>query len=137
MTKPEIKVIVSEDGKRITTVGPFTDRTNTFELVDAVPLGYFIWNIGKNMPEGYLPLCRLSWQQPFPGGRAIEAETLKAIKVEGAQTILAAIGGGEQTVEDMEKYIARHQNAKPDTWAYAQVERMKKALPIMRQIKGL
>ena len=47
---------------------------HTFEVVEEVPLGYEIWNIGKNMIDGYLPLCRLSSQQAFPGGRSIEAE---------------------------------------------------------------
>ena len=31
-----------------------TDGKDTFELVDYVPLGYRIWNIGKNMIDGYL-----------------------------------------------------------------------------------
>lgn len=33
---------------------------DVFEIVDTVPLGYSIWNIGHNMPDGYLPFCRLS-----------------------------------------------------------------------------
>lgn len=108
-----------------------------FELIDYVPVSYFIWNIGKNMIDGYLPLCRLSSRQPFSGGRAIETDTLKAIKCSGAQTILAAVGGGQDTVEKMERYIKRYRNAKPGTWSHAQVERIKKALPYMKQIKGL
>lgn len=112
-----------------------TNGRHVFEIVDHVPYGYEIWNIGKNMIDGYLPLCRLSQYQPFPGGRKIEADTLKAIKIEGAQTILAAIGGGQDTIEKMEQYIKRYKNSKPGTYSYRQVQRMKKALPIMRQIK--
>ena len=42
-------------------VSEFGYPTYTFRLVDHIPLGYIIWNIGKHhMPEGYLPLCRLS-----------------------------------------------------------------------------
>ena len=67
---------------------------HTFQVVDFVPFGYEIWNIGKNMPKDYLPLCRLSAYQPFPGGRNIEVDTLKAIKIKGAQLILDAIGYG-------------------------------------------
>ena len=63
-------------------------KEHTFQLVDFVPFGYEIWNIGKNMPKGYLPLCRLSAYQPFPGGRNIEVDRLKAIKIKGAQLIL-------------------------------------------------
>lgn len=108
-----------------------THHGDTFELVDKVPRGYFVWNIGKNMIDGYLPLCRLAYSQPFPGGRNIEVETLKAIKCEGAQTILEAIGWGPETPEEMERYIEKHE--RKGTHAM-EVERMKKALPLMRQI---
>ena len=77
--------------------------SHTFELVDRVPLGYSIWNIGENMADGYLPLCRLAAVQPFPGGRSIEVDTLKAIKCEGAQEILAAAGWGPETLDEMER----------------------------------
>lgn len=107
-----------------------TSGEHVFELVDFVPSGYEIWNIGKNMIDGYLPLCRV-----IPGTYNVEADTLKAIKIDGAQTILAAIGGGQNTIEEMEKYIKRYKNAKPGTWSYSQVQRMKKAIPIMKQIK--
>lgn len=109
----------------------------TFELVNFFPYGYEIWNIGKNMIDGYLPFCRLSSHQPFPGGRTIETDTLKAMKIEGAQTILEAIGYGTNTVKGMEQYLTSHKNAKPGTFAYEQVKRIRKALPIMKQIKGL
>ena len=89
---------------------------HVFEIVDRVPCGYTIWNIGKNMVDGYLPLCRL-----------------KAVKVDGAQIILEAVGGGQNTPEQMEAYIKRYRNAKPGTWSYKQVRRMKAALPIMRK----
>lgn len=107
-----------------------SDNRHTFEIVDFVPPGYQIWNIGKNMIDGYLPLCRV-----IPGTFSIEPETLKAIKIDGAQKILAAINGGQNTIESMERYIKRYRNAKPGTWSYLQVEKMKEALPIMRQIK--
>ena len=108
-----------------------TNNGDTFELVDRVPRGYLIWNIGKNMVDGYLPLCRLAYFQPFPGGRNIEVETLKAIKCEGAQTILAAIGWGPETPEEMERYIEKHERKGTHIM---EVESMKKALPLMRKI---
>ena len=113
------------------TVGP-----HTFEIVEEVPHGYEIWNIGKNMIDGYLPLCRLSQYQPFPGGRQIEGDTLKAIQIEGAQTILAVVTwDGATTLEKMEKAINKHKNAKPGTFLYNHLQELKKALPIMKQIK--
>ena len=112
-----------------------THNGDTFEIVEEFPLGYEIWNIGKNMLDGYLPLCRLSQKQPFGGGRCIEIDTLKAIKCNGAQAILAAIGGGVNTLNDMENYISKHQNAKPDSYEHLKVQRIQKALPFMYQIK--
>ena len=106
-----------------------------FEVVDSVPPGYEIWKIGSNMIDGYLPLCRLSAYQPFPGGRNIETDTLKAIRLEEAQTILVAVSGGQDTIEKMEQFLQAHRNAKAGTWIYAQLGRIKRALPIMRQIK--
>lgn len=110
-------------------------KDNVFEVVDVWPNGYEIWNIGTNMVDGYLPLCRISQNQPFSGGRNIETDTLKAIKTEGAQLILAAIGGGVQTVEAMERYIKRYRNSKPGTYANHKVQQMIKALPYMKKIK--
>ena len=108
-----------------------THNGYTFELVDRIPQGYLVWNIGKHMIDGYLPLCRLAYFQPFPGGRSIENETLKAIKCEGAQTILEAIGWGPETPEEMERYIEKFEREGTHTMEF---ERMKKAVPLMRQI---
>jgi hypothetical protein len=131
--KPEL--IVSEDGKRITVNGPMVGTSHTFELIDFVPRGYLIWNIGKNMAEGYLPLCRLCAIQPFPGGRNIDGDTLKAVKCEGAQIILDAIHSGADTIAKMEKYIVKYQNANEGTWEHTCVKKIEEALPYMRKIK--
>ena len=120
------KIIVSEFGY----------PTYTFRLVDSVPPGHMIWNIGKlHMPEDYLPLCKLSFFQPYPGGRSIDVETLLAIKTNGAHIILDAIGYGPHTPDEMEKYIEKHKAAKPGSCRYEEVKRMKAALPYMRKIR--
>lgn len=111
-----------------------TSGNYVFEVVESVPVGYKIWNIGKNMIDGYLPLCKLKEQQPFEGGRSIEVDTLKAIKIDGAQTILVAIGGGQDTIKSMERYIKRYSNSNK-RYTQMKVNRMKKALEVMHQIK--
>lgn len=112
--------------KQVETI---TSGNNTFEIVDEFPLGYRIWNIGKNMPDGYLPLCR-----PIPGTYNVEPDTLKALKLESAQVILAAIGHGCNTIAKMERFVQKHQDADPGSWEYRQVQRIQKALPEMRKI---
>lgn len=128
--RPELEI--SADGKRITVTGPIPGVSHEFELVDHVPLGYSVWNIGKNMADGYLPLCRLAARQPFTGGRNIEVDTLKAIKCEGAQEILEAASLGARTPDEMERYIEKNKDNPAKQY---EVARMKKALPYMRQLK--
>lgn len=103
---------------------------NTFEIVESISKGYSIWNIGKNMIDGYLPLC-----EPISeGSYYVNTKTLKAIKIEGAQTILEAIGGGQNTTKKMEKYINRYSNSKKIS-TLNRVERMRKALEVMNTLK--
>lgn len=81
---------------------------NVFEVVDCVPRGYLIWNIGSNMLEGYLPLCRyINSDSSF----RIDGNNLKAIKCEGAQVVLKAVGAGYETIEDMRQCIEENANA--------------------------
>lgn len=128
--------LIVEFKEHETVVSEFGYPTHTFRLVDCVLPGYMIWNIGRHhMPEGYLPLCRLAFFQPFPGGRNIDTETLLAIKTDGAHTILDAIGYGPETPEEMETFIKQHKTAGPGSCFYEEVKRMEKALPFMWKIK--
>ena len=105
-------------------------RVDEFELVDSVPYGYEIWCIGENMPEGYLPLI-----QPIENGSYhVNMKTMKAIKTDGARTILKAASMGAGTVKEAEEYIKKNQGKKGKAWI---IEYMEKALPYMRQIQGL
>lgn len=109
--------------------------TDVFEIVETVPLGYSIWNIGSNMPDGYLPFCRLKREQPFDGGQCIEEDTLKAVKTDGAQVILAAVGrGAGNDLPSMERYLKKHPVPKAGSREAANVERIKKAIPFLREL---
>ena len=109
------------------------DGQHTFEIVKSVPKNYFIWNIGTNMTDNYLPLCE--WLHPEdPNNYSINPNTLKAIKCDGAQTILKAIGGGQDTIEKMERYIKRYSNSKREL-TRIRVKRMRKALEVLQTIQ--
>ena len=101
MNDKRLEVILSEDRQSVTVNDLWNRVTHTFELVDFVLYGYLVWNIGKNMADGYLPLCRLCAVQPFPGGRNIEVETLKAVECKGARVILDAVHSGANTLAKM------------------------------------
>lgn len=104
---------------------------HVFQITDFVPYGYIIWNIGShNMPDGYLPLCRLSAYQPFPGGRNIEVDTLKAIRTDGAEEILKAASVGSHPKE-LKAFAKKHKNAKRGTWNYQMVQTIKRAMPFL------
>ena len=105
-----------------------------FTVVDFVPLGYEVWNV-RGFVEGYLPLCRIAARQPFPGGRNIETDTLKAIKAGGAEEILAAAGYGFNTLQKMEQCLKRHKNPKPGTGAYLDYKKVRAAIPYARKLK--
>lgn len=111
-----------------------TSGGHVFEVVNHVPLGYHVWNIGRNMVDGYLPFCRLKQVQPFEGGREIETDTLKAIKCDGAQVILSAIGHGPETPKEMERFIEKAKTAEVGSYKWRAAEAMSEALPLMRQL---
>lgn len=99
-----------------------------FEVVDIIPLGYVIWNIGDHMVPGYLPLCRLAMRQPFPGGRNIETDTLKAIRCNNAQVVMKAVGHGPDTLEAMEAALKKPIKRESDR------QDIEKAVEILRTI---
>lgn len=72
------------------------EKTYIFEIVDNIPVGFFVWNIGENMgSDEYIPLA----QDLKPGDKEnfeINPNTLKAIKLqpEEIQLLRAAAGWG-------------------------------------------
>lgn len=103
----------------------------TYTIVDEVPLGFQIWNIGtEHAPSGYLPLCRV-----IPGTNNIEVETLKAIRCPDAHLVMNAVRGGCNTILKMEKFLQRYKGAAESTWEYRQIQRIKTALPILKTLK--
>lgn len=100
-----------------------------FEVVDQIPLGYEIWNIGNNMIKGYIPFCRLKANQPFNGAKCIEADTLKAMKVEGVDVVLKAVMHGPKTIKQMKEFINTQKERT------AEINDVKKALEILYTLK--
>ena len=107
------------------------DGKDSFEIVDKIPYGYAIWNIGKNMKDGYLPLVQVGGYD----GYQVNPNTMKAVRVKDAQIILSAISQGEDTVKKMEAYINKHQSSKVNT-TESHYEKVVKALEVMYTIPG-
>lgn len=98
----------------------------TFEVVDHYPLGYIIWNIPNNESKDYLPLCRLSVNQPILGGCGIEADTLKALRCEGVDELLGAAGVGLDTPQKIIRFTNRFVGTK---YVGYELRRARAALP--------
>lgn len=69
-----------KDGK-IYTKSDLCERIDVFEIVEKIPAGFFVWNIGENMGSNeYIPLA----QDLHPEDKEnfeINTSTLKAIKL--------------------------------------------------------
>ena len=73
-------IIKIENGK-IYTKSNLNDRGDIFEIVEKIPAGFFVWNIGENMgTDEYIPIC----EDLHPDDKdkyEIKTSTLKAIKL--------------------------------------------------------
>ena len=95
-----------ENGK-IYTESIFSERKDTFEIVEKIPSGFYVWNIGENMgSDEYIPLA----QDLKPNDKEnfeINLYTLKAIKlsVEDVKLLRAAAGWGVNSKATAERAL--------------------------------
>lgn len=73
-----MRKIKIENGK---IYSEYFGKTDVYEIVERIPVNFFIWNIGENMgTHDYIPLC----EDLHPGDKdnyEINPATLKAIRV--------------------------------------------------------
>ena len=73
-------VVKIENGK-IYCESYLCERKDVFEIVEKIPTGFFVWNIGDNMGhDEYVPLCK-DLHPEDKENFEIDATTLKAIKL--------------------------------------------------------
>ena len=69
------------ENNKIYSTSNLSERTDIFEIVEKIPQGFFVWNIGENMGiHEYIPVC----QDQHPEDKTnfeINIATLKAVKV--------------------------------------------------------
>ena len=69
-----------ENGK-IYSEKPMSEEIDVFEIVEKIPVGFFIWNIGENMgTHEYIPVCE-DLHPEDKDDYNINPATLKAVKV--------------------------------------------------------
>ena len=69
------------ENNKIYSTSSLCEKTDVFEIVEKIPVGFFVWNIGENMgTHEYIPVC----EDLHPENKdnfEINAATLKAVKV--------------------------------------------------------
>ena len=69
-----------ENGK-IYSEKPMSEEIDVFEIVEKIPVGFFVWNIGENMgTHEYIPVCE-DLHPEDKDDYNINPATLKAVKV--------------------------------------------------------
>lgn len=69
------------ENNKIYKTSTLCERTDVFEIVDKIPTGFFVWNIGENMgTHEYIPACE-DLHPEDKNSFEINAATLKAVKV--------------------------------------------------------
>lgn len=90
-----------------------SDRWGTkteYEVVEKMPKGYFVWNIGENMgTDDYIPVV----ESKYPENKEcyeINPDTVKAIKLDPAEVkiLRKAAGYGICDLKDAKKAIGRN-----------------------------
>lgn len=98
-------------------------NTSVYEVVDRVPNGYEVWNIGRHAPEGYVPFCIC-----YPDTYEVQLDKLKAVRMtaEEAEILRKASSWGLGSPTAIKRRYKRL-NAKNKALA-------DKALPILNRI---
>ena len=75
-----MEVVKIENGK-IYCESALCERKDIFEIVEKIPAGFFVWNIGENMgTDEYIPICE-DLHPEDKDNYEIKTSTLKAIRL--------------------------------------------------------
>ena len=76
-----MNTIIKIESGRIYTKSDLNDRNDVFEVVEKIPTGFFVWNIGENMgTDEYIPICE-DLHPEDKDNYEIKTSTLKAIRL--------------------------------------------------------
>ena len=72
---------VKIENNKIYSTSTLCEKPDIFEIVEKIPFGFFIWNIGENMgTHEYIPVCE-DLHPEDKDNYEINTATLKAVKV--------------------------------------------------------
>lgn len=121
------------ENNKIYSMSELCEKIDIFEIVDKIPSGFFVWNIGENMwSDEYIPLA----QDLKPGDKEnfeINPYTLKAIKlsVEDVKLLRDAASVGIVSKSTAEKAM---KSKRKGYWSNRKREQAEKTIEIFNRI---
>lgn len=125
-------IIKIENGK-IYTKSNLNDRGDIFEIVEKIPAGFFVWNIGENMgTDEYIPICE-DLHPDDKDNYEINTSTLKAIKLsrEDVEALREAAHVGIVSKKTAEKALKSKRHG---YWSNRKREQAEKTICIFKRI---
>lgn len=125
-------IIKIENGK-IYTKSNLNDRGDIFEVVEKIPEGFFVWNIGDNMGlDEYIPICE-DLHPEDKDNYEIKTSTLKAIRLsrEEVETLREAAHVGIVSKKTAEKAL---KSKRRGYWSDRKREQAEKTIDIFKRI---
>ena len=125
-------IIKIENGK-IYTKSNLNDRGDIFEVVEKIPEGFFVWNIGDNMGlDEYIPICE-DLHPEDKDNYEIKTSTLKAIRLsrEEVETLREAAHVGIVSKKTAEKAL---KSKRKGYWSDRKREQAAKTIDIFNKI---
>lgn len=123
------------ENNKIYSESSLCERIDIFEIVEKVPEGFVVWNIGDNMgTDEYIPLAiRLSYNKDDDNYYSINSNNLKAIKlpVEEVKALREAAHNGISCLVDAEKAL---KSKRKGYWSDRKREHAKRTIDIFRKI---
>ena len=118
--------------KTITTKDTF-GKSKSYEVVEKIPSGFFIWNIGENMGDDeYIPICE-DLHPEDKDNYEINTSTLKAIKlsIEEVKVLREAAHVGIVSKKTAEKAL---KSKRRGYWSDRKREQAAKTIDIFNKI---
>lgn len=130
-----MNTIIKIENNKIYAESNLCERKDVFEIVEKVPEGFVVWNIGDNMgTDEYIPLAmRLSYNKNDDNYHSINSNNLKAIKlpVEEVKALREAAHNGISCRADAEKAL---KSKRKGYWSDRKREHAKRTIDIFRKI---
>lgn len=128
-----MNTIIKIENGRIYTKSNLNEKNDIFEVVEKIPAGFFVWNIGENMgTDEYIPICE-DLHPEDKDNYEINPSTIKAIKlsVEEVKALREAAHVGIVSKKTAEKAL---KSKRRGYWSDRKREQAEKTIDIFKRI---